>query len=428
MKNVHKLKRIVQRMNDNAIRYPEGFAKDINFINKIIVDDEFIEVLDALDCKQYYKINFLKFIFNNIDAQSINTMITKTDGYSDTILHRVEEDLTIRDLSCEYLYWLLKLIIEFCETHKSSTINRLIRYKNNNNETFMDNLVDDCMDIREFNLWIFDIFDILIPEYVDLIKENYSNILDAHKLESDGSCSSLMWLAVNNYYHMINRSLLTKLWDLNLDLNIQNEKGFTFLHCAVNHEVNYDSFFNLLKESINHGFDVNQKPTIMKTIIENNYGIDSFKKEILNYLCDNGYDLYSSDINDPNLLRIVYKEETLIDEFIQNYIIGGLKHKLKNYNIELEKDFDFKFKKIYYDFNVIVNNIRVFFAIEDGDTLINVLVKAIVDYHNSNVNNYNTITVTDILESLKLIISNEQDRFFKQVDDCKIKYLNPKNI
>ena len=32
------------------------------------------------------------------------------------------------------------------------------------------------------------------------------------------------------------------------------------------------------------------------------------------------------------------------------------------------------------------------------------------------------------LESLKLIISNEQDRFFNQVDDCKIKYLNPKNI
>lgn len=428
MKNIYKLKKIVLRMNDNAILYPEMFAKDINFINKIIGDDEFIEVLDALDCKQYYKINFLKFIFNNIDARSINTMITKTDGYSDTILHRVEEDLAIRDLSCEYLYWLLKLIIEFGETHKSGTVNRLIRYKNDNNETFMDNLVDDCMYIKEFNLWIFDIFEMLIPEYIDIVKENYSSILDTHKLESDGSCSSLMWLAVNNCYSMINRYLVTKLWDLNIDPNIQNEKGFTFLHYAINHEVNYESFFDLLKESINHGFNVNQKPTIMKTIIENNYGDDSFKRRILNYLCDNGYDLYSSDINDPNLLRIVYKEETLIDEFIQNYIIGGLKHNLKNYDLELENDFDFKFKKIYYDFNVIVNNIRVFFAIEDGDTLINVLVKAIVDYHNSNVNNYNTITVTDILESLKLIISNEKDRFFEQVDDCKIKYLNPKNI
>ncbi len=54
MKNIYKLKKIVLRMNDNAILYPEMFAKDINFINKIIGDDEFIEVLDALDCKQYY--------------------------------------------------------------------------------------------------------------------------------------------------------------------------------------------------------------------------------------------------------------------------------------------------------------------------------------------------------------------------------------
>ena len=427
-KDFVKLRKIIDSMHENSYKEPNAYLEYNDFIIQIISKKDFLLHLCGCRSEEYKKIYFFKYILTNIDSKYIEEMLNKIDkksGYS--ILHSFVYHMIHNPISCCFLYRFLELILEYGDQHPDYDIDSLIKHKDDFNKTFIKTLIINSFNKTFYANYIFNIVELLLPKYKELIDDVYNDIIRIGNPLHRENSPSMMWLAVNHYEQSINENLIPKLWNLNIDLNIRNENDNTFLDYAIKNKVDPSAFINLLEESIKHGYDVNERPTIMKSVITNRYSSSIYQRDILKCLCDNGYDVYNSDIGGTEPVKMLYNEMSLINEFVKNYIVSGLHHELKNYNLVLEEDFNNKLSNIYYNFDFMVENLKKIFSIENDSEFLDILIKAIVEYHSNGVNDDHIITVTDVLESLKIIFINEQNRFFNQIDNCKIKCLKQNN-
>ncbi len=232
--------------------------------------------------------------------------------------------------------------------------------------------------------------------------------------------------------------LINKLLEAGVDPNAKNNAKYTYLHVMINRSnelVNQDSlnsfvynyFEDVLKKSIDYGYDVNSTPSLLMCALKSK---NMFSYEIYKALCNNGYDV----VNDKEIRQYMETNKGRVAnqwaiEKSVNYktIISYLVLKLENNDYKIGKNFINELNNLEEDIYGFLELLRRDLP-NEYNLLIEEWYKHIIENRNNNVNyDDKPISALDAIEGLRLLINDFTNKLNNQVNSFKEKINTYKN-
>lgn len=203
---------------------------------------------------------------------------------------------------------------------------------------------------------------------------------------------------------------------------------FSFVNLAIEKE--YKSDYNIkriIMLAIKYGFDINQKPSIIRYLFDIGKNNISDIYSIYVLLCDNGYITYNADFDKDDILtydksiyfcNYCYDEDKFIKLYRQQFFLNFLSIKLKEKGLVLGKCFIEKYNDNYIEINNLWIGGQLCLGISDDDVFANMVIERIINNRSHNINfTSQEIPIEELLTSLSDIVSSYSDK-------VKIKILN----
>lgn len=399
----------------------------------------------------------LRFIFNilnsiklrNFNISVLNHLLYEVNNDRDMFMHIVLKDIIknkkdINDDFINLLDFLLKNNFDYrySYNHINKTVHEYIGIILNSINVSSDKIHNIKYIIYEN--YFFEFLDDLSENKekdIELINDIYGDI---NYCDEKGSLLNRSTRIIGPVKNIINNVTAYKtrddiinkcklLLEYGIDPNLRDKNGNTFLHNIIELMTKEDEqIFDLINCAIDRGFDVNQRPTVLKSMLD--FCPDN--KRILKYyeyFIDKGY---NTAIGDFNYDEIVKAKETAAFPQSSNKesyfkimelakfreIVDYIIYKLDQEGFKVEDGFVEKFCWIYKDFVVFKAEIQSFSEITNDKNILMRLTKLISDNRkNSVIVKSEKITVEEVLEGLKLLFLDLQTDFFNKIDRSKQK-------
>lgn len=464
MRGKGKLSSIVQSMSDDKSRNKKIINKNIDFLLNYAQEKNLVDDLISLKCEDYKtRILLIRFL-RMISIEDRNIIMQKRDKDNNTILHIVAQNSND-----------IKLVTEMIKSNLTGDVfsYAFLKKKNNQGKSFFDivlnkNLIDNeqssdfinmlsliaPLDIsliinnydliikrlKDFNISnghpVFDVENTLRsickPQIVKIVKNFFNDDKEENiKLikdifgdinYTDDAGSSLLWDCVDE--GVIFKDTISKLLEIGVNPNIQNRYDDTFIHCAIENNNSCDEIISLLKNSIDYGYDINQRPTIMKQIF-NCWEIADDTVKVYKFLCENNFNSSNVHIDESRFTNLSLCEIELIKIYRINVVSDLVVNKLTSLGFDFEIDFKKKIINVLFYFYTEFQHLGITLESSDNSDLINLLTEGIIDAFNSNIICINKeIGVNDFLDGLKYVVSKQQQLVLDKIDKYKVKQLN----
>lgn len=232
------------------------------------------------------------------------------------------------------------------------------------------------------------------------------------------------------------QELVDKFLELGVKPNRRDERGYTYFHCAIEHEYDIgkdrwflddEGFRKSLESAIRTGFDMDCKPSILTTLLDKNL----ISEKVLQVLYDCGYDFSSTDVSLEDIIKgknnknedIFEKVETL---YSCSSMIGRIVRKLdkNDKGFYLEKNF-FKYLSLTHDeIRDVVDTINYNNPVYGSSSeFIDVWYESIIKNKENSVNLNKEITIQDMINALQNINDDIYASMNEQIKDCSKKIL-----
>lgn len=462
MRGKGKLSSIVQSMSDDKSRNKKIINKNIDFLLNYAQEKNLVDDLISLKCEDYKtRILLIRFL-RMISIEDRNIIMQKRDKDNNSILHMVAQNSSD-----------IKLVNEMIKSNLTGDVFSydFLKKKNNQGKNFFDivlnkNLIDNEQSSDFINMLsliapldislIIDNYDLIIKRLKDFNLSNGHPVFDAEntlrsickhqivkivknffnddkneniKLIKDifgdinytDDNGSLLWDCVDEDF--IFEDAISKLLEIGVNPNIQNRYDDTFIHCAIEHNDSSDEIISVLMTSVDYGYDINQRPTIMKQIL-NCWGLTDETVKVYKFLCQNNFNSSNVHVDESRFTNLGSCELEFIKIYRINVVSDLVVDKLTSLGFDFEIDFKKKIINILLDFYTEMQQLGITLEGSDNLNLINLLTEGIIDAFNSNTNCiYKEIKVNDFLDGLKYVVSKQQQIVLDKINQYKVKEL-----
>lgn len=224
---------------------------------------------------------------------------------------------------------------------------------------------------------------------------------------------------------------IKRLLKVGIDPNLKNNDGQTFLDIAIAVQYDCSLLFNIIKEAIQYGFDVNHKPTIMKQLLKREDSIDRGMSlfNIYAMLCENGFDSYNADFSIEDIYRkkwFYHQEvECLVDLYSRQYLFCLLNQQLKGQNLVIDSSFAEQYNSVFTEFNKLYARIKRSVDAPSDMEFVNLIIEKLLESRNQSINVIdNDVSLGEILSALENVIIKFEKIITQNIHDIKIKTLN----
>ncbi len=463
MRGKGKLSSILQSMSDDKSRNKKIINKNIDFLLNYAQEKNLVDDLISLKYEDYKtRILLIRFL-RMISIEDRNIIMQKRDKDNNTILHIVAQNSND-----------IKLVTEMIKSNLTGDVfsYAFLKKKNNQGKSFFDivlnkNLIDNeqssdfinmlsliaPLDIsliinnydliikrlKDFNISnghpVFDVENTLRsickPQIVKIVKNFFNDDKEENiKLikdifgdinYTDDAGSSLLWDCVDE--GVIFKDTISKLLEIGVNPNIQNRFDDTFIHYAIEHNDSSDEIISVLMTSVDYGYDINQRPTIMKQLFDC-WGLTYETVKVYKFLCQNNFNSSNVHIVESHFTNLGSCKLEFIKIYRINVVSDLVVDKLTSLGFNFETDFKKKIINILLDFYKEMQQLGITLEGSDNLNLINLLTEGIIDAFNSNKNCiYKEIRVVDFLDGLKYVVSKQQQIVVDKINQYKVKEL-----
>ena len=418
----------------------KALKKSFKELDSIIITDENIDDIINYDTDIKEVLYLIGYIYNKSEK-----FIIKRPQFQKLITQLLEKRIIDKDYSI-YVYndliSLLRWYLEYDSTYFNYDENgadiilwlKKLAMQVPSERRYVEELIDDIQLDKFYNI-LDDILSNNKERNIKLLDDTFSTV---NVLSSDFNNLLVYAIYVYNNNEKMLMDLFNKLLEAGVSPGMRNIYKQTYLHVLINkhneliNKEDFNSFVyyhfdEVLKKSIEYGYDVNANPSLLRTALEVKH-ILSY--EIYEMLCSNGYDV-TKDVDSINFLKEnknVVPNQYLIEESVDcRIVLDNMFLYLKKEKYEVEENL----KKDLYDFEKEIYNFLRLLKGHYGNSdyaLANEWGNCIIENRKRSINtNDGPVSTLELVEGLRTLINNVNEILNNNVDEFKEKVYSYKN-
>lgn len=417
----------------------KALKKSFKELDSIIITDEDIDDIINYDTDIKEVLYLIGIIYHKSEK-----FIIKRPQFQKLITQLLEKRIIDKDYSI-YVYndliSLLRWYLEYDSTYFNYDENgadiilwlKKLAMQVPSERRYVEELIDDIQLDKFYNI-LGDILSNNKEQNIKLLNNTFGDINVVSR-----ELNNLLVYAIYVYDkdEKLLLNLFSKLMEAGVNPSLKNIYKQTYLHVLINkhnelickedfNSFVYYHFDKVLKKSIEYGYDVNEKTSLLKTALDSKHILTY---EIYKILCSNGYDI----INDKECIAYLKENKNIVPnqyllEQSVNYrlIIDSLFSYLTKEKYKMEDNFKDKFycyEKEISEFLILINGYY-----NSNSNLTTAWSKCIIENRKMSVN-YNEyyISVLEVIEGLRTLINDFNEMLNSNVDKFKEKIYIHKN-